>query len=272
MGRDDTVQRETLSVIVITQDEADRIGRCLNSVKDLADEIVVLDSGSTDATLEIVSAYTDKYFSTDWPGYGAQKQRALAKATCEWILSIDADEALDAEMQAWLADFLQQPPAAVAGAKLPWGVTVYGKRLDYGRSARAPLRLARRNGARFSEARVHEELLPGSGTIVTGRGRLLHFTHRTYGHALEKGARYAWLSSQEYFDAGRRSHSLVAAFLRALWVFFHVYVLRRGFLDGAVGFLVAFNFAQICFNKYAGLWTLTREEKSANRDQGHRDS
>lgn len=265
MSETTSTARQTLSVAVITLDEADRIGRCLDSVKNLADEIIVLDSGSTDGTLEIVANYTDQHYSTDWPGYGVQKQRALDKTRGEWFLSIDADEALDSEMQAWLRDFLAQDNSGIAGAKLPWGVTVYGKRLDYGRSARAPLRLARREDARFSEARVHEELRPGPGKIVTAQGRLLHFTHRDFGHALEKNLRYSWLSSQQYFDEGRRCHSLFSPVLHAAWVFVLVYIIRRGFLDGPVGFLIAANFAQISFNKYAGLWTLTREEKRSSK-------
>jgi len=251
----------TLSVVVITRDEEDRIGRCLDSVHALADEIIVIDSGSTDATLDIVARYTDQYFCTDWPGYGVQKQRALEKAGCDWVLSIDADEALDDDMQRWLAQFLGREQHDVVGVKLPWGVTVYGKRLDYGRSARAPLRLVRRGRASFSDAPVHEELRTEEGRILTARGRLLHFTSRNYGHALEKNVRYSWLGSQKYFDEGRRCHSLLRAVLQSWWVFFLIYVIRRGFLDGPVGFLVAANYAQGSFNKYAGLWTLTRKEK-----------
>lgn len=268
MSSTSQLSRQTLSVIIITQDEEDRISGCLESVRTLADEIIVLDSGSTDNTLEIVARYTDQYFSTDWPGYGAQKQRALAKAQCDWVLSIDADEALDLEMQGWIREFLSQEQTGVAGAKLPWGVTVYGKRLDHGRSARAPLRLVRREGSSFSDAQVHEELSVPPGNVVTARGRLLHFTSRNYGHALTKNVRYSWLSSQQYFDKGRRSHSLLLAVLKSWWAFFLIYVIRRGFLDGPVGFLVAVGFAQNSFNKYAGLWTLTREEKRAAKDYG----
>ncbi len=262
-----TPARQTLSVIVITKNEEDRIGRCLDSVADLADEIVVLDSGSTDNTLEIVAQYTERHFSTDWPGFGVQKQRALEKAQCDWVLSIDADEALDSEMQQWIRDFLEQDNPGVTGAKLPWGMTVYGKRLDYGRSARSPLRLVRREGATFSDAQVHEELRPPPGSIVTAQGRLLHYTHRNYGHALEKNARYSWLSSEKYFARGRRCHSLFRAVLASWMTLFHVYFIRRGFLDGAVGFLIAVNYAQVSFNKYAGLWTLTREEKLAAKNE-----
>jgi len=260
--------RTTLSVILITKDEEDRVGRCLESVKGLADEIIVLDSGSSDGTLQVVADYTDQYFSTDWPGYGEQKQRALEKAACDWVLSIDADEALDATMQAWIREFLEGDKAGVSGVKLPWGVTIYGKRLDHGRSARAPLRLVRREGAAFRADKVHEALLPAPGKIITARGRLLHYTSRTYGHAIDKYARYSWLGSQQYFEKGRRCHSLFFAVLNSFWVFFLVYVLRRGFLDGPVGFLVALNFSQHTFNKYAGLWTLTRQEKQASPRKG----
>lgn len=253
--------RKSLSVIVITKDEEDRIGRCLESVKGLANEVIVLDSGSTDSTLSIVASYTDKFMSTDWPGYGIQKQRALAKAECDWVLSIDADEALDETMRDWIGGFLEREQSEVTGAKLPWGVVVYGKRLDHGRSARAPLRLVRREGAAFTEDMVHESLRPAAGKVVTAEGRLLHYTSRNYGHAVDKYARYSWLGSQKYFEKGRRCHSLSFALVNSLWVFFLIYVLRRGFLDGSVGFLVAVNFSQHTFNKYAGLWTLTRQEK-----------
>ena len=85
----------TLSVIVITKNEEDRISRCLNSIKSIADEIIVFDSGSTDKTVEIAKQFTDKVFITDWQGYGIQKQRALDKAACDWVLSIDADEEVE---------------------------------------------------------------------------------------------------------------------------------------------------------------------------------
>ncbi|MFA0125833.1 glycosyltransferase family 2 protein, partial [Vibrio sp. 10N.261.48.A2] len=102
------MRKHTLSVIVITKNEEDRIETCLKSVVDIADELVVLDSGSTDATVEICQKYTDNVTITDWPGFGKQKQRALDKATCDWVLSIDADEALDEEMSKALVELLKQ--------------------------------------------------------------------------------------------------------------------------------------------------------------------
>ncbi len=250
-----------LSVTVITLNEEDRLGRCLESLKDVADEIIIFDCGSTDATLDVARKYTDKIWETDWPGYGKQKQRALEQAQYEWVLAIDADEALDSKMLQSVKDFLCQDRGDVIGVKMKWAVTLYHKRLDYGRSGRSPLRMVWREGASFSEDMVHEKMIHAPGSIVTLPGRLLHFTHRNYGHALEKNSKYAWLGSQKYFGRGKRSNSLVGAMLRSIWTFILIYFIRRGFLDGSVGFLVAASYAQNSFNKYAGLWTLTRMER-----------
>ncbi|WP_088916317.1 glycosyltransferase family 2 protein [Granulosicoccus antarcticus] len=251
----------SLSVTIITKNEADRIERCLESVKDLANEIIVFDSGSTDATLDIVRRYTDKIWQTDWPGYGLQKQRALEQAQYDWVLAIDADEALDEELQNSLKEFLSRDRQDVVAVKMKWGVTIYEKRLDYGRSARSPLRMTWREGTFFSNDEVHEKMLHASGRTITLKGRLLHFTHRNYGHAQHKSVEYAWLGSQKYFRKGRRCHSLTGAVLRGLWTFILIFFIRGGFLDGSIGFLTAVSYAQNSFNKYAGLWTLTRMEK-----------
>jgi len=253
--------RYTLSVTIITLNEADRIGTCLDSIKDLADEIIVFDSGSTDETLNIVRNYTDNIWQTDWPGYGKQKQRALEQAACDWVLAIDADEALDTTLQQSVRNLLTMDRGNIVALKMPWAVTIYGKRLDHGRSARAPLRMVWRDGASFTDAEVHESLVHRPGETIILKGRLLHFTHRDYGHAMHKNAEYAWLGSQKYFRQGRRCNSLISALLRSAWTFFLIYFIRLGFLDGAVGFLTAVNYAQNNFNKYAGLWTLTRMER-----------
>ncbi len=251
----------SLSVTVITKNEADRVVRCLESVKDLANEIIVFDSGSTDTTVDIARQYTDKIWQTDWPGYGVQKQRALEQAKGEWVLAIDADEALDEELQQAVREFLCTDREDIVAVKMKWGVTIYGKRLDHGRSARSPLRMVWRDGASFSNDEVHEKMLHANGRTITLKGRLLHFTHRDYGHAQHKNVEYAWLGSQKYFRKGRRCHSLAGAALRGLWTFILVYFIRGGFLDGSMGFLMAVSYAQNSFNKYAGLWTLTRTEK-----------
>ncbi|MDX1634984.1 MAG: glycosyltransferase [Marinobacter sp.] len=247
-----------VSATVITMNEADNIGDCLASVRQVADEIIVLDSGSTDDTVEIARRYADVVEVTDWPGFGIQKQRALDRATGDWVLSIDADERITEELAREINHHLADPDADAY--KLPWAVTIYGRRLDFGRSGRAPLRLFRREGVSFSDALVHEKILIPSGRKVrTLRGRLTHYTHRDYGHSLEKSAKYAWLGAREKHRRGKKTRTLIYPTLRGLMTFVQVYFLRFGFLDGQVGYLTAVTYAQVTFNKYAGLWTLGRK-------------
>jgi len=256
----------TLSVILIAKNEEDRIERCLRSVAGIADEIIVLDSGSTDRTVAIACQFTDKVFETDWPGYGPQKQRALEKATGDWVLSIDADEELSPELREEIGQVLEVVPPQV-GFKLPWAVTIFGATLNHGRSARAPLRLFRRDGARFTDAAVHETVILPKGKVKTLKGRLLHYTHRDFGHYLEKNRQYAWLGAQQRHLKGKKGFGLTGAMLRAVWTFFQIYIIRLGFLDGRVGFLAAAMYSQSSFNKYAGLWTLRRAAHDGESEQ-----
>lgn len=253
-----------LSVIVITKNEEDRIERCLASVKNVADEIIVFDSGSTDATVDIVKRYTDKVFVTDWPGYGAQKQRALDAASHDWVLQVDADEELTPELEDDINRVLKSNPTEVA-FKIPWAVIIFGKQLNYGRSARSAKRLFRKQGAQFSHDIVHEKLTVMPGKMGKLRGKLNHYSIRDFEHYLIKNRSYAWLGAQMRHDKGRHGGGLLVAALRSFWVFFQIYILRRGFLDGAVGFLVAVMYSQGSFNKYAGLWTLRREEAAKEK-------
>ena len=258
---------QRLSATLITYNEADNIGPCLQSLQGLVDEIIIVDSGSTDDTVAIASEYTDRITVTDWPGFGLQKQRALEQATGDWVLSIDADERITPYLAREINHRLSGDPGADA-FKLRWAVTIYGKRLDFGRSARAPLRVFRREGAAFSSARVHEAiLLPDGARIRTLRGRLTHYTHRDYGHALAKSAQYSWLSAQQKAEKGKRTRTLLYPTLRAITTFAQVYILRLGFLDGPVGYLMAVTYAQTSFNTYAGLWTLRRHDHSTRHRQ-----
>ncbi len=253
----------SVSAIVITRDEEENIGDCLASVAAVADEIIVLDSGSTDATVAIARQHTANVVETDWPGFGIQKQRALERAMGDWVLSIDADERVSPGLAAEINHVLAAPDADAYC--LPWAVTIYGSRLDFGRSGRAPLRLFRREGVRFSDALVHEKiLLPEGWRVRTLRGRLVHFTHRDFGHALQKGAQYAWLGAREKHRQGKHVRSLLYPALRGVLTFVQVYLLRLGFLDGQVGFLSAVLYAQVSFNKYAGLWTRDRPRYGAD--------
>ncbi|MDN6319350.1 MAG: O-antigen ligase family protein [Marinobacter sp.] len=261
---------KTVSATIITKNEEDHIADCLKSARLVADEVIVLDSGSTDRTVEIARQYADVVEVTDWPGFGVQKQRALDKATGEWVLSLDADERITPELGREINHRLADPDADAY--KLPWAVTIYGTRLDFGRSGRAPLRLFRREGVRFSDALVHERILiPEGRSIKTLRGRLTHYTHRDFGHSLEKSAKYAWLGSKEKHRQGKKTRTMIYPTLRGLLTFIQVYFIRFGFLDGAVGYLTAVTYAQVTFNKYAGLWTLApkRNRSSLTKEGQH---
>lgn len=249
-----------VSATVIAMNEENHMADCLKSARLVADEIIVLDSGSSDRTVEIARQYADVVEVTDWPGFGIQKQRALDKATGDWVLSLDADERITPELAREINHHLAEPDADAY--KLPWAVTIYGKRLDFGRSGRAPLRLFRREGVRFSDALVHERILiPEGRRIKTLRGRLTHYTHRDFGHSLEKSAKYAWLGSLEKHRQGKKTRTMIYPTVRGLMTFIQVYFIRFGFLDGAVGYLTAVTYGQVTFNKYAGLWTLDRATK-----------
>lgn len=262
-------RKYSLSVCVITKNEADRLPTCLDSVKDLADEIIILDSGSTDSTVEVAKRYTEQVFVTDWPGFGIQKQRCLEKASKDWVLFIDADESLDPVAQQALAELLDQERIDEVAFVIKWGVVRHGTLLKHGRSGRSPLRLFIRQGSSFTPAMVHEKVVPPAGKTGRLPGLLYHDTVRDYGEALAKNAKYGWLGSQKYFEKGKRNRSLLVVALRAIWTFFQIYILRGGFLDGRIGLLVAFDYMQTNFAKHAGLWVLTHEEKLAKKAKKH---
>ena len=258
------MKKHTLSIMLITKNEADRVERCLKSVVEIADEIIILDSGSTDETVSICQKYTKQVEITDWPGYGKQKQRALAKTTGDWVLSIDADEVLDSTMQAEISNLMNQAVIECDAYKLPWGVTLHGRTLKYGRSARAVLRLFKREGAEYTADEVHETVIPAGKNIGKLDGLLLHYSHRNFKHGLDKAMHYAWLGSKKYHRKNKKSGGLFLALMRAIWTFFHIYILRKGFLDGSIGFITAMTYAQVNYNKYVGLWLLENDRDSCN--------
>ncbi len=256
-----STRKSTLSAIVITKNEEDRIEACLQSVSGLADEIIVLDSGSNDKTVEIAQKLTDKVFITDWPGYGAQKQRALEKASSDWVLSIDADERVTPELRGEIEQILAQAAEAldVHGYRIPMATVVFGKRLDYGVTGRSPMRLFRREGTRYKEAMVHEGV-QFEGETSQLSGQLLHLTFRNFYHAIEKNNQYAWLWAQQRQN-GKKWASICGAFLHSIWSFCSIMLFRLGFLDGRRGFMMAMLYSHYTFNKYAALWSLRQQKK-----------
>lgn len=247
-----------LSVIIITKNEANNIRRCLESVK-FANEIIILDSGSTDNTINICREYTDKVYETDWPGYGPQKNRALKKATGEWVLSIDADE--------WVSDGLKQEIITAINTKdalayfMPRRWIVCGKHIKHGDWGHDNvLRLFVRKQGHFTDVIVHE------GVRVKGKTKkfkqpLFHNSILEITKGLEKMNLYSSLSAQKKKQNGGKT-SLFKAITHGGWMFLRSYILRLGFLDGKIGFLTAFINAEHSFYSYAKQWDLHKANSS----------
>ena len=248
----------TLSVSVVCRDEVDRIGRCLEAVKGWADQIVVLDSGSTDGTVELARRYTDQVVVTDWPGYGVQKQRALERCTGDWVLSLDADEVISPELKREI-DATLAGAHGCSGFRNPWVSVLFGGPIDFGADGRYHTRLFRRDSARFDGAAVHEEVV-ATGRVGTLESPVYHHTFRDLAHLRRKFGEYARLSAESRYAKGKRSNQL-AALLRGGVSFLLLYIVRLGVLDGRRGLLMAGHYARYTYDKYAGLVALERRER-----------
>ncbi len=251
-----------ISTVVITFNEEGNIGRCLRSVASFSDEIIVVDSNSTDRTVEIARDHGAQVFTNTWPGYGKQKQWALNKVAHPWVFSIDADEEVSPELATEIAslDFSKD------GYEMPRAVWYLNRWIKHG--VWYPgyiLRLFRRDKGLFSEDPVHE-LVRVSGTVRRLRGDLLHYTYRDINHHLEKIEEFTTIAARQMFEEHRRAgvaHVVAYPFLE----FLKVYISKRGFLDGLAGFVIAVFHSFYVFLKYAKLRELrmsspgTREER-----------
>lgn len=250
--------RPRLSAILIVRNAADVVRDCLESVR-FADEIVVLDSGSTDDTVAICREYTPLVEVTDWPGFGPQKNRALDRARGEWVLSIDADErvppALRAEIEAAIAS--TSGPDAYRMPRRSW---YCGRWIRHsGWSPDYVVRLVRRGTARFTDSLVHESLAV-RGAVGTLRTPLDHLTFRSLEEVLAKVNSYSTAGAAEQHARGRRA-GLGTAIARGWWAFVRTYVLRLGFLDGRQGFMLAVSNAEGTYYRYVKLMLLHERDE-----------
>ena len=248
-----------LSVAIIARNEAHRIARCLQSVA-FADQIVVLDSGSTDDTVAIARGLgADVEVTPDWPGFGPQKNRALARCRYRWVLSIDADEQVSDALAAEILRVLREAPAeaTVAGYWLRRSSRYCGQVIRHGLWGNdRVLRLFERQRGRFTDARVHESLVCDGETRVL-EGILVHDSVDSPEDARSKARRYAFLGA-EALRARGRGGSLQGG-VHAGWSFVRGYLLRAGFLDGRFGLTLARLNAAGTFWKYH--WAALPEAK-----------
>ncbi|HEY6093503.1 MAG TPA: glycosyltransferase family 2 protein [Gallionellaceae bacterium] len=246
----------TLSVIIITKNEARNMRACLETVA-WADEIIVVDSGSTDDTVAISREFTPHVHVTDWPGFGAQKNRALDHASKEWVLSLDADERVTPELRAEIEQAMRT--AAADGYEIPRLSSFCGRFMRHsGWYPDYVLRLFKRGSARFSDNLVHERLIL-QGTTGRLRSNLLHYSFENLESVLRKMDQYSSAGAQMQFQRGRKV-TLPGAVLRGMWSFVRSYILRGGFLDGSEGFMLAVSNAEGTYYRYVKLWLLNRNK------------
>lgn len=245
----------TLSVILITCNEAHNLRRALESVK-FADEIIVNDSGSTDGTLDIAREYRCKIIQSEFSGFGAAKQIALKQATGDWVLSIDADEEIEPSLQKAIRATVGT--ADFDGYYLNRKSQFLGRWITHSGWYPDPIiRLFRRNKAMFTPDKVHERAQV-EGMVGRLEGDILHYTDPNIAHYLDKLNRYTSLSAGILSDSERAFHPLQLV-VKPPAAFIKMYILKRGFLDGIPGLLLALlsSFHVLC--KYAKLWELKQK-------------
>ncbi len=251
-----------LSVVMIVKNEEKNLGECLDTVS-WADEIIIMDSGSTDSTSEIAEKYGAQFYSDEnWQGYGIQRQRAQAYATGDWVFVIDADErvtpALAEEIQRVVKENRQG--FAYEIKRLPY---CFGKFIRHGGwYPGLTIRLFPRLKADYGNERVHERPhFKQPLKLLRLNNDMLHYTYDDLEHYLVKSAKYAAEHSLQRFDAGKRT-SIFASLLHGVACFIRQYLVKLGFLDGRQGFLLAILSAHSTFVKHINLWTRERESRS----------
>jgi glycosyltransferase involved in cell wall biosynthesis len=252
-----------LTVTVITYNEAAHIAAALDSVS-WADEIIVVDSGSTDATVEIARGKATRVLTREWRGYSDQKNFAAEQASHDWVLSVDADERVTPALATEIRALLQRGPEA-RGYRI--------RRVSYylGRWIRSTdwfpdyqLRLYDRRAGRWNGMKIHESFRLTGGEPLKLAGELEHYAYRDISHHLQKIDAYTTLMAEQMYDGGRRTNSLALA-VHPWFAFVRNYFLRGGFRDGTAGFVISLLNSYYVFLKLAKLWELQRDLRRAPR-------
>ncbi|MBU2539064.1 MAG: glycosyltransferase family 2 protein [Proteobacteria bacterium] len=246
-----------LSVAIITKNEEDRLPDCLASVS-FADEVVVVDSGSTDKTVEIAHAFGATVHDESWQGFGRQKQLAIDRCRHDWVLVLDADERVSSEAQAEIAEVLAA--GSCVAYSFPRKNYFCGQWLKHaGWWPDRVVRLFRKDSAKMSPRSVHENL-EVHGPVGQLAHPLIHHANNGLKQTLSKVNHYSSAGAAELFAQGKTA-SVPKAFLRAAWAFIYGYILRGGFLDRGEGFIMAVSDFMNVFFKYAKLRELQRQKE-----------
>ena len=254
----------SLSVVIITKDEEANLARTLASIA-WADERIVVDSGSTDGTLEVARQHGAKIFQERWKGYAGQKNSAIAKASSEWVLSLDADEEISPELAANIKRATTRPESDITGYFMARRNLFLGRWIRHGGFyPDRKLRLFRRGYGKFMERAVHETMQVEGATAILS-GDLIHNAYPTLTGYIETMNRYSTLGAEVAAAKGVTSSSFVAflmnVYYRPALSLSWNYIFRRGFLDGREGFLLHLYHNVYVSWKYAKAWEASRQSK-----------
>ena len=256
----------TLSVIIAAKNEGRQIAACVHSAS-FADEILVLDSGSTDDTAAQAKGAGATVHLTDWPGYGPQQQRGIGLAKCDWILSLDADEVVTDSLQREILAAISGANSAANfdGYRLPRHSSFCGTFIEHGGwRPDYTLRLVRRQKAGFTDHFLHAHMTV-AGAVADLQSPIVHYSYKDLDDVLEKLNRYSRGAALDLQTRGGSS-TLGKAVLKGLWSFIRTYFFRQGFRDGRMGLALAIYNSHATYYKYLRLWMNGPMSVVARRD------
>jgi glycosyltransferase involved in cell wall biosynthesis len=261
--------KQKLTVIIPCKDEEKNIRYCIESFKDIADEILVADSGSTDRTMDIAREYNTRIIEREYVNSANFKNWAIPQAAHPWILLVDSDERVTPELAAEVTGILSGEPEYD-------GYIIYRENYFFGHQIKHcgwnkdhVLRLFKRDLSRYKDMRVHSEVIVQGGKVGQLKGKLRHYTYWSFKQIMDKYERYTSWAAEDMRDQGKKATFINLTFTPA-WRFFRHYVLQLGFLDGKKGLLVSVISMYYVFLKYAKLWAMQKGKKQPDPEAGKR--
>ena len=252
----------SLSVGLITYNEERRLGRTLESIKNIADEIIIVDSNSTDNTVEIAKEYGAKLYVENWKGYGLQKNSVIEKCTKDWILLIDADEVISSDLSKKILEVIKEGKEELYD--INFTSVCFGKKIKHGGwSGSYRIRLFKNGIGKYNDNVVHESF-ETKGIKGKLAEEIFHYSYEDLSDYLSKFNRYTSEGAKEYHKRGKKAN-FFGIVINPIFKFIRMYFFRLGFLDGVEGLLLAILSSNYTMVKYYKLLELNRRDKNGNK-------